>query len=130
MNYQPRFATEAEAFKTCFSGIASFLGRPNAATVLFSGIPLGPNAVTFEEVELIAYLNLAALPAGTLDPRSTLIMVYAMCGFANLGSVGIMIAGMSTLMPGRRDEIVGSFRTGPGEYCGTRHRPSDRYRQT
>jgi CNT family concentrative nucleoside transporter len=56
--------------------------------------------------ELIAYLDLAALPAGTLDPRSTLIMVYAMCGFANLGSVGIMIAGMSTLMPGRRDEIV------------------------
>jgi len=56
--------------------------------------------------ELIAYQNLAAMPAGTLDPRTTLIMVYAMCGFANLGSVGIMIAGMSTLMPGRRDEIV------------------------
>lgn len=56
--------------------------------------------------ELIAYLNLAAMPKGTLDPRSTLIMVYAMCGFANVGSVGIMIAGMSTLMPSRRDEIV------------------------
>ena len=56
--------------------------------------------------ELIAYLDLAALPRGALDPRATLIMVYAMCGFANLGSVGIMIAGMSTLMPERRDEIV------------------------
>ncbi|HUO99094.1 MAG TPA: nucleoside transporter C-terminal domain-containing protein [Rhizomicrobium sp.] len=56
--------------------------------------------------ELIAYLNLAALPAGTLDPRSTLIMVYAMCGFANLSSVGIVIAGMSALEPGRRDEVV------------------------
>lgn len=56
--------------------------------------------------ELVAYLNLAALPTGALDPRSTLIMVYAMCGFANLGSVGIMIAGMSTLAPERRDEIV------------------------
>ena len=56
--------------------------------------------------ELVAYLNLAALPKGALDPRATLIMVYAMCGFANLGSVGIMIAGMSTLMPERRDEIV------------------------
>ena len=32
-------------------------------------------------------------------------MIYAMCGFANFGSVGIMIAGMSTLMPERRDEI-------------------------
>jgi CNT family concentrative nucleoside transporter len=56
--------------------------------------------------ELVAYLNLAALPKGALGPRSTLIMVYAMGGFANLGSVGIMIAGMSTLMPERRDEIV------------------------
>lgn len=56
--------------------------------------------------ELVAYLHLAALPKGALDPRSTLIMVYAMCGFANLGSVGIMIAGMSTLIPDRRDEIV------------------------
>jgi CNT family concentrative nucleoside transporter len=56
--------------------------------------------------ELIAYLRLSALPKGALDPRSTLIMVYAMCGFANIGSVGIMLAGMSQLMPGRRDEIV------------------------
>ncbi len=56
--------------------------------------------------ELVAYLRLAALPAGSLDPRATLIMIYAMCGFANLGSVGIMIAGMSALMPERRDEIV------------------------
>jgi CNT family concentrative nucleoside transporter len=56
--------------------------------------------------ELVAYLNLSALPPGALDPRATLIMVYAMCGFANLGSVGIMIAGMSTLVPTRRDEIV------------------------
>jgi CNT family concentrative nucleoside transporter len=56
--------------------------------------------------ELVAYLHLAALPAGSLDPRATLIMVYAMCGFANFGSVGIMIAGMSALMPERRDEIV------------------------
>jgi CNT family concentrative nucleoside transporter len=56
--------------------------------------------------ELVAYLNYAALPAGTLDPRSGLIMVYALCGFANFGSVGILIAGMSALMPERRAEIV------------------------
>jgi CNT family concentrative nucleoside transporter len=56
--------------------------------------------------ELIAYLNLASLPPRALDPRATLIMIYAMCGFANPGSVGIMIAGMSTLAPERRDEIV------------------------
>lgn len=56
--------------------------------------------------EFIAYLKLAALPEGVLSPRSRLIMVYAMCGFANLGSVGIMIAGMSSLIPERRSEVV------------------------
>ena len=56
--------------------------------------------------ELIAYLDLARLPKGSLDPRATLIMVYAMCGFANFASVGILIAGMSSLLPGRRQEIV------------------------
>jgi CNT family concentrative nucleoside transporter len=56
--------------------------------------------------ELVAYLKLAALPKGALDPRATLIMIYAMCGFANLGSAGILIAGMSALVPERRNEIV------------------------
>jgi len=56
--------------------------------------------------ELVAYLRLAAMPAGTLEPRSTEIMVYAMCGFANFASVGILIAGMSALIPERRDEVV------------------------
>jgi CNT family concentrative nucleoside transporter len=51
-------------------------------------------------------LRLAAMPAGTLDPRSTQIMVYALCGFANLGSVGILIGGMNALIPERRDEVV------------------------
>lgn len=57
--------------------------------------------------ELKAYLDLGALPAGTLSPRSTLIMVYAMCGFANLGSLGIMVGGISALVPERRREIAG-----------------------
>ncbi len=56
--------------------------------------------------ELVAYLNMAALPPGALDSRSTLIMLYALCGFANPGSVGILIAGLSSLAPERRDEIV------------------------
>jgi CNT family concentrative nucleoside transporter len=56
--------------------------------------------------ELVAYLRLAAMPSGALDPRSTQIMVYAMCGFANFASVGILIAGMSALIPQRRDEVV------------------------
>lgn len=56
--------------------------------------------------ELVAYIDLTKLPAGALDPRSTLIVVYAMCGFANFSSVGIVIAGMSALEPERRNEVV------------------------
>ena len=56
--------------------------------------------------ELIAYLELAKLPAGALDDRSRLIMLYAMCGFANFGSLGIMIAGLTVMAPERRDDII------------------------
>jgi CNT family concentrative nucleoside transporter len=56
--------------------------------------------------ELIAYLELAKLPAGALDDRSRLIMLYAMCGFANFGSLGIMIAGLTVMAPERRADIV------------------------
>jgi len=56
--------------------------------------------------ELVAYLELAALPDGALDPRSRLIMLYAMCGFANFGSLGIMIAGLAIMCPPKRDEVV------------------------
>jgi CNT family concentrative nucleoside transporter len=56
--------------------------------------------------ELIAYLELAKLPAGALDPRARLIMLYAMCGFANFGSLGIMIAGLTVMAPERRKDII------------------------
>ena len=56
--------------------------------------------------ELLAYLNLAALPEGALSERSRLIMIYAMCGFANFGSLGIMIGGMGAMAKERRSEIV------------------------
>jgi CNT family concentrative nucleoside transporter len=56
--------------------------------------------------EFVAYLKLAALPADTLSERSRLIMLYGMCGFANFGSLGIMIAGLATMAPERRDDVV------------------------
>ncbi len=56
--------------------------------------------------EFIAYIEMSQLPAGTLSERSRVIMTYAMCGFANLGSLGIMIGGLATMVPARRDEIV------------------------
>ena len=55
--------------------------------------------------EYVAYLDLAALPAGTLDPRSTLIMTYALCGVANLASVGLIVSTIATLCPARRTEV-------------------------
>jgi len=56
--------------------------------------------------ELIAYVELSKLPADALDPRSRLIMLYALCGFANFGSLGIMIGGLATMAPTRRDDVV------------------------
>lgn len=56
--------------------------------------------------ELVAYLELARLPDGALSERSRLIMTYALCGFANFGSLGILIGGMGAMAPERRDEIV------------------------
>jgi len=56
--------------------------------------------------EFIAYLDLAHLPEGALSLRSRIIMTYALCGFANFGSLGILIGGLATMAPDRRDEIV------------------------
>lgn len=56
--------------------------------------------------EFLAYLEMSRLPQGTLNPKSLIIMTYAMCGFANPGSLGIMIGGMGTMAPEKRDEIV------------------------
>jgi CNT family concentrative nucleoside transporter len=57
--------------------------------------------------EFLAYLDLAALPPQALSERSQVIMTYALCGFANLGSLGILLGGLTTMVPDRRDEIVG-----------------------
>ncbi|MFA6010222.1 MAG: nucleoside transporter C-terminal domain-containing protein [Desulfobacteraceae bacterium] len=56
--------------------------------------------------EFIAYLDLSKLPETALSVRSRIIISYAMCGFANPGSLGIMIGGMGAMVPERRDEIV------------------------
>jgi len=56
--------------------------------------------------EFLAYLELGALPPEALSPRSRLIMTYALCGFANFGSLGIMLGGLATMAPERRDDIV------------------------
>jgi CNT family concentrative nucleoside transporter len=88
------------------------LGYAMAPVCWLMGLPW-PQAVTAGSLmgvktvlnELIAYVDLSKLGPDALDPRSRLIMLYAMCGFANFGSLGIMIGGLGTMAPERRDEI-------------------------
>jgi concentrative nucleoside transporter, CNT family len=56
--------------------------------------------------EFVAYLQLAALGPEVLSERSRLILTYALCGFANFGSLGIMIGGIAAMVPSRRAEIA------------------------
>jgi len=89
-------------FGWVFAPLAWLIGVPwgEAAT---AGALLGKKVVLNE---LLAYSDLAKLEAGALSERARLIMVYALCGFANLGSLGIMLGGLGTLAPERRGEIV------------------------
>jgi CNT family concentrative nucleoside transporter len=57
--------------------------------------------------ELLAFVDMSNLPPQALSPRSRLIMTYALSSFANFGSLGILIGGLGSLVPGRRTEIVG-----------------------
>ena len=89
------------------------LGYVMAPVCWLMGIPWG-QAITAGSLmgiktvlnELIAYIEMTKLPVGALDPRSRLIMLYAMCGFANFGSLGIMIAGLTVMAPERRKDII------------------------
>src|SRR5436853_1834865 len=88
------------------------LGYAMAPVCWLMGLPW-PQAVTAGSLmgtktvlnELIAYVDLSRLAPDALDPRSKLIMLYAMCGFANFASLGIMIRGLGTMSPTRPDEI-------------------------
>jgi concentrative nucleoside transporter, CNT family len=83
--------------------VAWLMGIPSSEMVTAGGL-MGIKTVLNE---LLAYLNFAALPQGVFSERSRLILIYAMCGFANFGSLGIMIGGLGAMAPERRDEIVG-----------------------
>ncbi|HEY9218443.1 MAG TPA: nucleoside transporter C-terminal domain-containing protein [Phenylobacterium sp.] len=56
--------------------------------------------------EFVAFIQLGAITAGEMSERTRTIMTYALCGFANVGSVGITVTGMGVLMPDRRAEII------------------------
>jgi CNT family concentrative nucleoside transporter len=89
------------------------LGYVMAPAMWLAGVPWGEAATAGSLMgtktvlnELIAYFDLSHLEPGALSDRSRLIVMYAMCGFANPGSLGIMIGGMGAMAPERREEIV------------------------
>jgi CNT family concentrative nucleoside transporter len=57
--------------------------------------------------EFVAFIELGKIPAGEMSERTRMLMTYALCGFANIGSVGITVTGLSVLMPERREEVLG-----------------------
>jgi CNT family concentrative nucleoside transporter len=89
-------------FGWAFSPLAWLIGVPwsEAPTV---GSLLGTKTTLNE---LLAYVQLSELPLDALSERSRLLATYALCGFANFGSAGIMIAGFATMAPTRRAEIA------------------------
>lgn len=86
-----------------FAPLAWTLGIPwhDAPT---AGSLLGVKLVL---TEFTAFIKLGAIPTGEMAERTRVIMTYALCGFANIASVGINLAGYSVLAPERRNEVVG-----------------------
>ncbi len=90
-------------FGWLFAPLVWLMGIPWSEAPLAGGL-MGTKTVLNE---LLAYLALAELPAEALGERSRIILTYALCGFANFGSLGIMIAGLGGMCPERSEEIVG-----------------------
>jgi CNT family concentrative nucleoside transporter len=81
-----------------FAPLAWLVGVPWTESTV-AGALLGKKTVLNE---FLAYLDLAALPADQLSARSRLLLTYALCGFANFGSLGIMLGGLNAMLPGER----------------------------
>jgi CNT family concentrative nucleoside transporter len=91
-----------QVFGWLFAPVCWLMGMPWSEAVT-AGSLMGIKTVLNE---FLAYLELAKTPTDALSDRSRLIMTYALCGFANFGSLGIMIGGLATMAPERRGEIV------------------------
>ncbi|MBF0422733.1 MAG: nucleoside:proton symporter [Magnetococcales bacterium] len=86
----------------CLSPVAWLMGVPWQEAQV-AGALLGTKTILNE---FIAYLDLAKIPKEQLSDGSRLIMMYALCGFANLGSLGILIGGLGVMIPERKGEVV------------------------
>lgn len=94
--------TIGRIFGWIFSPIMWMLGIPWS-----DALPAGELMGTKTALnELLAYLNLSQIGADAIEPRTRLMMIYALCGFANFGSAAIMIGGLSAMCPDRRDDFA------------------------
>jgi concentrative nucleoside transporter, CNT family len=89
-------------FGYVFAPLAWMMGVPWEEALKAGGL-LGTKLFL---TEFIAFIDLGAIPSAEMTERTRMIMTYALCGFANVGSVGIMTGGMTALMPERRGEIL------------------------
>jgi CNT family concentrative nucleoside transporter len=90
-------------FALPFRPVMWLIGVPWAETGLAASLMATKTVLN----EFVAYLNFSELPPDALSPRTRIILTYALCGFANFGSLGIMIGGLGAMIPARRHEIVG-----------------------
>lgn len=89
-------------FGYVFAPVAYVIGVPWAEAQTAGGI-LGTKLFL---TEFIAFLDLGAIPVDVMSERTRMILTYAICGFANVASVGITTGGMTVLLPERRAEIM------------------------
>lgn len=93
--------------------IERILGWIFAPLMYMIGVPMGEAAqsgslmgVKTVLTEFVAFLQLAEVPQDAMDPRTRVITAHAICGFANFGSMGILIGGLSIVEPARRDDFL------------------------
>jgi CNT family concentrative nucleoside transporter len=89
------------------------LGYVMAPLVWLAGVPWSESATAGALMgtktvlnEFIAYIDMSMLPPEALTERSRIIMTYALCGFANFGSLGILVGGLAAMVPERREEVL------------------------
>ncbi|MEM6498562.1 MAG: nucleoside transporter C-terminal domain-containing protein [Pseudomonadota bacterium] len=104
------FSEDIIGFKITLQQILGYICMPLAFLI---GVPWSEAATAGGLIgqkvilnEFLAYLDLVKTPAEDLSDRSRLLLTYALCGFANLGSLGILLGGMAAMAPERRSDIV------------------------
>ncbi|MBI1393656.1 MAG: nucleoside:proton symporter [Alphaproteobacteria bacterium] len=117
------FVAMAALINICLSALGDIAGAPMtlqrmfgwifAPLVWLAGVPASEaaaaGALMGEKTalnELIAYVSLARTPDGVFSPRTELIMIYSLCGFASFGSLGIVVGGLTAIAPERRQDVL------------------------